>query len=94
MADLQFSRVDLHFLGEDLQFFAAGLLLAYKLYIFLLLDCLWSINYAFFCCWTTFTLEMMVLCTMQPCLPLTEHVQTLYWACADIIDPLFDSFDG
>ena len=23
----------------------------------------------FFCCWTTFTLEIMVLSTMQPCLP-------------------------
>ena len=28
------------------------------------------------------------------CLPLTEHVQTLYWACADIIDPVCDRFDG
>ena len=60
----------------------------------------------FFCCWTTFTLEIMVLSTMQPGLPcmimregptlsmcrysnegnlLTEDVQSLYWACADII---------
>ena len=28
------------------------------------------------------------------CLPLTEHVQSLYWACADIIDPVCDRFDG
>ena len=58
----------------DAQFFTAGLL--------------WPINYAFCCCWTTFTLEMMVLCTMQPCLPLTEHVQTLFtlnWACANSV---------
>ena len=27
------------------------------------------------------------------CLPLTEHVQSLYWACADIIDPVCDRFD-
>ena len=27
------------------------------------------------------------------CLPLTEHVQSLYWACADIIDLVCDRFD-
>ena len=74
-----------------------GLLLSYKLCIFLLLDYFHR---------TTFTLEIMVLSTMQPCLPymltregpalsicrhsnegipLTEHGQSLYWACADII---------
>ena len=58
---------------------------------FLLQDCFWPINYAFFCCWTTFTLEIIVLLSY---LPLTEHVQTLYLACADIIDPVCDSFDG
>ena len=59
-----------------------------------------------FCCGTTFTLEIIVLSTMQPCLPcmlmregptlsmcrhsnegnaLTKLVQSLYWACADIL---------
>ena len=89
MADAQFFGVDAQFFRADAQFFAAGLL--------------WPINYAFCCCWTTFTLEMMVLCHVYPllsmcklCLPLTEHVQTLYWACAEIIYiiyPVFDSFD-
>ena len=95
-ADAQFFMVDAQFFGADAQsfrvdaqFFAAGLL--------------WPRNYAFFCCWTTFTLEIMVLCHVYPllsmcklCLPLTEHVQTLYWACAEIIYiiyPVFDSFD-
>ena len=27
-------------------------------------------------------------------LSLTEHVQSLYWACADITDPVCDRFDG
>ena len=65
---------DAQFFRADAQFFAAGLL--------------WPINYAFCCYWTTFTLEMMVLCSMQPCLPLTEHVQTLFtlnWACANSV---------
>ena len=66
MADPLSFRVDLHFLGQICSF--------------LLWDYFWPINYAFFCCWTTFTLEMMVWCTMQSCLPLTEHVQPLYWA--------------
>ena len=80
---------DAQFFMADAQFFAVGLL--------------WPINYAFCCCWTTFTLEMMVLChvytLLSMCklfLPLTEHVQTLYWACAEkiyIIYPVFDSFD-
>ena len=80
---------DAQFFMADVQFFAAGLL--------------WPRNYAFCCCWTTFTLEIMVLCHVYPllsmcklCLPLTEHVQTLYWACAEIIYmiyPVFDSFD-
>ena len=38
MADPLSFRVDLQFFGADLQFFAVGLLLAYKLCIFLLLD--------------------------------------------------------
>ena len=81
--------VDAQFFRADAQFFAVGLL--------------WPRNYAFCCCWTTFTLEIMVLCHVYPllsmcklCLPLTEHVQTLYWACAEIIYiiyPVFDSFD-
>ena len=88
-ADAQFFMVDAQFFRVDAQFFAAGLL--------------WPRNYAFCCCWTTFTLEIMVLCHVYPllsmcklCLPLTEHVQTLYWACAEIIYiiyPVFDSFD-
>ena len=89
-ADAQFFGADAQFFRADAQFFAAGLL--------------WPINYAFGCCWTTFTLEMIVLCHVYPllsmcklCLPLTEHVQTQYWACAEIIYiiyPVFDSFDG
>ena len=70
--------VDAQFFMVDAQFFAAGLLCPR--------------NYAVCCCWTTFTLEIMVLCHVYPllsmcklCLPLTEHVQTLYWACAEII---------
>ena len=87
--DAQFFMVDVQFFRADAQFFAAGLL--------------WPRNYAFCCCWTTFNLEIMVLCHVYPllslckrCLPLTEHVQTLYWACAEIIYiiyPVFDSFD-
>ena len=38
MADAQFFRVDAQFFWVDLHFFAVGLLLAYKLCIFLLLD--------------------------------------------------------
>ena len=57
---------------------------------------------AVFCCRTAFGLEIMhFLDYFHPrnysfvsCLPLTEHVQSLYWACADIIDPVCDSFDG
>ena len=60
-----------------MDFFAAGLLLAYKLCIFFLLDYFHPRNYGF-----------------VSCLPLTEHVQSLYWACADIIDPVCDRFDG
>ena len=40
-----------------------------QIYSFLLGDYFCPINYAFFCCWTTFTQEIMVLSTMQPCLP-------------------------
>ena len=54
---------DAQFFRADVQFFAAGLFLPR--------------NYAFCCCWTTFALEMVVLYKMQPCLPFTEHVQTL-----------------
>ena len=77
MADPQFFGVDPQFFGMDLQFFAVGLLLSYKLCIFLLLDYFHPINYGF-----------------VSCLLLTEHVQTLYWACVDIIDPVCDRFDG
>ena len=73
------------FSGRMHSFFAAGLL--------------WPRNYAFCCCWTTFTLEIMVLCHVYPllsmcklCLPLTEHVQTLYWACAEIIYIIYPVF--
>ena len=89
MADVQFFGADAQFFRGDAQFFAAGLPR--------------PINYAFCCCWTTFALEIMVLCHVYPllsmcklCLPLTEYVQTLYWACAEIIyiiNPVFDSFD-
>ena len=65
MADMQFFGADKQFFGADKQFFAAGLFLAYKLFIHLLLDCFWFMNYVF-----------------VSCLPLTEHVQSLYWACA------------
>ena len=79
------------FFGAVMQFLAVGLLLPYKLCIF--------------CCWTTFTLEIMFLSTTEPCLPcmlmregptlsmcrhsnegnyLSEHVQSLNWACVDI----------
>ena len=85
MADVQFFGVDVQFFRADGQFFAAGLLR--------------PIDYAFCCCWTTFTLEMMVLCHVYPllsmcklCLPLTEHVQTLYWACAEIIYIIYPVF--
>ena len=57
---------------------------------------------AIFCCGTAFGLEIMHFLLLDcfwprnygfvSCLPLTEHVQTLY--CADIIDPVCDSFDG
>ena len=87
--DAQFFGADAQFFRVDAQFFAAGLL--------------WPRNYAFCCCWTTFALKNMVLCHVYPllsmcklCLPLTEHVQTPYWACAEIIYiiyPVFDSFD-
>ena len=89
MVDVQFFGADAQFFRADAQFFAAGLL--------------WPRSYAFCCCWTTFVLEIMVLWHVYPllsmcklCLPLTEHVQTLYWACAEIIYiiyPVFDSFD-
>ena len=88
-ADEQFFGADAQFFRADAHFFAVGLL--------------WPRNYAFCCCWTTFTLEIMVLYHVYPwlsmcklCLPLTEHVQTLYWACAEIpyiIYPVCDSFD-
>ena len=67
IADAQFFGADAQFFRADVQFFAAGLL--------------WPINYAFCCCWTTFTLEIMVLCP-------TEHVQTLFtlnWTCANSV---------
>ena len=79
--------VDAQFFRADAQFFAAGLL--------------WPRNYAFCCCWTTFTLEIMVLCHVYPllsmcklCLPLTEHVQILYWARAEIIYIIYPVFDS
>ena len=100
MVVTQFFGVVTQFLGWLCNFLG-------QLYSFFLLwDYFCPINYAFFCCWTTFTLEIMVLSTMQPCLPymlmregsalsicrhsnegnpLTEHGQSLYWACADII---------
>ena len=52
MADVQFFELDQQFFMVDLQFFATGLLLAYKLCIFF-----W---------WTTFILEIMVLCHVYP----------------------------
>ena len=52
MVDPQFCGADPQFFMVDLQFFAVGLLLAYKLCIFFY--------------WTTFTLEIMVLCHVYP----------------------------
>ena len=49
--------VDLQFFGADLQFFAVGLLLAYKLYIFLLLDYFHPRNDGFVYNATMFTLN-------------------------------------
>ena len=84
-----------HHKWVDAQFFMAdavfccGTALTQKLCILLLLDYFHPRNH--------------VLCHVYPllsmcnfCLPLTEHVQTLYWACAEIIYiiyPVFDSFD-
>ena len=59
-----------------------GLLLAYKLCIFLLLDYFHPRNDGFVYNATMFTLHAN---EGSPSNPLTEHVQNLYWACADII---------
>ena len=77
-ADLQFFRADLKFFGVDLQFFAAGLLLTYKLWIcvmFTMLPCMLMRE----------GLKLSMCRHSNEGNPLTEHVHSLYWVCADII---------
>ena len=72
MADMQFFAAGLLLAYFIMHSFAAGLLLVYEImHSFAAGLLLRFINYIF-----------------VSCLPLTEHVQNLYWACADIIDPV------
>ena len=57
MADAQFFMADAQFFRADAQFFVAGLLLAYKLCIFLLLDYFHPRNDGFVYNATMFTLK-------------------------------------
>ena len=90
MADMQFFGADKQFFMADMQFFAAGLFLAYFImHSFaagLLLVYKLCIHLLLDCFW-------FINYIFVSCLPLTEHVQSLYWACADIIDPVCDRFD-
>ena len=81
----------------DAQFFAAGLLLSYKLCMFLLLDYFHPGNYVF----VLREAPRLSMCRHSNAgNPLTLHVQSVYWACAgnnnerkSSDDPVFDSFD-
>ena len=71
MADAQFFGADAQFFRADAQFFAVGLL--------------WPRNYAFCCCWTTFALQIMVLCHVYPLLSMCKLCLPLNWACANSV---------
>ena len=85
--------VDAQFFMADAQFFWSGCTV-------------FQGRCAVFCCETALTYKLCILLLLDyfhprndgfvSCLPFTEHVQTLYWACAEIIYiiyPVFDSFD-
>ena len=88
---------DVQFFMADAEFLAVRLLLSYKLCMFLLLDYFHPGNYAF----VLREAPRLSMCRhSNEGNPLTEHVQSVYWACAgnnnegkSSDDPVFDSFD-
>ena len=70
----------MHSFSWQIQLFAAGLLLSYKLCMFLLLDYFHPGNYAF----VLREAPRLSMCRhSNERNPLTEHVQSVYWACAE-----------
>ena len=67
--------------------FCCGTALTYKLCILLLLDYFHPINDGF-----VYNYPSLSMCKL--CIPLTEHVQSLYWACAEIIYIIYPVCDG
>ena len=75
MVYMQFFGADMQFFMADMQFFIGDMQ-------FFAAGLLLPYKLCFY-----FLLDSFCYVFVS-CLPLTEHVQSLSWACADIIDPI------